>query len=560
MKTLILFLISISFSAHAEVSACLGFFYSASNKTVFTVAELMRAESFEFEQAIHEFSDRSIEQVKEDIRQDMSIKRKFAEENSDLLQTLKIESDKLSKTGFFMSPLHQLSYLKALQVAQRADKLAKVSYWKEEIVSKKTLKEADIAVWGLEKEHVEERKEISKKMVNFFGETRKEYSGFDRVDFDLGTWHTLTENEKVQQIGHNSRYKYINLKPNKIIPMLNELSRIYNLPDGKNILAKIFEYSLPEIHSVANTKARGAVGSVIKYVAPFTMGVGGTYYMLSTMMQGMIGNLGAEVMGNPTQWAATLLLVGGVIGDTVVRTVPILHDLPDAPNRIRSHMLGKKLGVVAESRLTTRAARDIHDTSNQAEKIGANDQLISKLDIDFNRLKSELKFGDVIDTYSAGIWGNEFSQALATLSERSTVIDEKIRRLEDIIVNLESVIGKEAEAMNTRNKIRTELEFAHGSAVEAMAQVSTFKWDLLLMSSAYDRYTSNLNDILANQQLTNDQYTLLDNRRELYVVKKKQLTSLASLALLWSHRLIPEIHKVEQMRAVVATDSLLKGL
>ena len=73
---------------------------------------------FELEQALNEFSEKSIQEIKKDLQRYLNYKRGFVLENSDLLESLKMEIQNLSKTGFFLNPLHQLTYLKALGLAK----------------------------------------------------------------------------------------------------------------------------------------------------------------------------------------------------------------------------------------------------------------------------------------------------------------------------------------------------------------------------------------------------------------------------------------------------------
>jgi hypothetical protein len=263
---------------------------------------------------------------------------------------------------------------------------------------------------------------------------------------------------------------------------------------------------------------------------------------------------------NSTSMFTGMAIVSSVSVSAIVGMSKTLSALPDVPGKVRGWMKKKKMDSVATLRAVERAEMDIHDSQNQESKIKEKDELIAKLDIDFNRIKSELKYNKLNDIVAVGKWSNEFTYAIGLLGERTSAITDKMRRLDDLMAHTEKTLKDQRASLDKRNEARSKLDFSKNSILETFAQVSGFKFDLLMMARAFDHYKNAIAREKSSARLTQDQMTLLLRKETFFDELKIQFTSLAALSAKWSSQLLVELNKIDEMDAIVNTNSILSGM
>ncbi len=343
-------------------------------------------------------------------------------------------------------------------------------------------------------------------------------------------WLEMGEKEKYKFIKRLPEYRYVHFSKSSV-SAFDAISVLLKEPGGREELGKVLEYTLSEIYNLTFAKARGLVGSTTKYALPT---IGGSMFFVAFFSQmGMV---------SPQDWLSFYLAkkdlmlfplvgMGGLLGTSIQPLFRLGYDFPDIPGRISGYFVKKSLSKDLADNVKDRLQRDLNLEKDQLKAIETDDKLINTLDLDFDRIKVELRFNELNGLISIGEWQREFSNAVSKLSERTSLVSEKGRHLNQLVDDALEIAKREDLSKFERIELREKLNEVEELVANFYTQIIQFQMDLLYLASAFDRYDSKSQHVASLNNLAPSAASLLITKRESLNSMKILISSMAAFSM-----------------------------
>lgn len=506
-----------------------------------SIGQIIEADPKNLEAALFEFSDLSLSQIKEQVTESSHWNQAFLKKYEGKLERFQRTFDKLIESNFLLSPLHQLAFLNATDKAFLDLNRGQTKYMiSQDVIRKRDLKDIRNIISSDVEDSQMKREAIVTKMLNLLN---------DYIGSLPSKWLEMGEKEKYKFIKRLPEYRYVHFSKSSV-SAFDTLYVLLKEPGGHEELGKVLEYTLSEIYSLTFAKARGPVGSTTKYVIPT---IGGSMFFV-----GLFSLMG---MVSPQDWLSyyvakkdlmllPLVSMGGMFGTAIQPLFRVGYDLPDLPGRIRGYFVKKSLTTDLTDTVNNRLKRDLNLEKDQLKAIETDDQLINTLDLDFNSLKAELRFNDLNGLISIGEWQRAFSNAVSKLSERTNLISEKDRHLNQLVDTAVVLAKRDDLSTAERIQLRGKLKEVEELVVNYYTQIIQFQMDLLYLASAFDRYDSKSQNVAERNNLAPSSTSLLITKRESLNSMKILLNSMAAFSMVKLNGALAQSQLIEEVTAL----------
>ncbi|MBL7544062.1 MAG: hypothetical protein JNL11_09605 [Bdellovibrionaceae bacterium] len=509
------------------------FFYSKKEKPgdqTMVVGNILGSTRDQIERAVFEFSDLNLDQIKAKLRSTPGWEQVLLENQNLRLEKLTKIATLLNEGKFLLSPLHHALFLKAAGLGFSDSTMKGQSNYIVGMgaLTQKSLKPVKDIVEGNIADSQSRRELIAINMASYFNNFINRY-------VNRSSWSELSQQDKVAHADiiikdFNLNIRYVKITPKDIVPALDAWSKIAAEPDGLKHLIKIFEYLLPENLKIAQAQARGATSSVIKYGVPTSLG---------TLLPVAFFSLDQGV--SVTQWIAhyvaakdmmllPLVTMGGFLGTGIMSVSKVTAGLPDLPGRVKSSFVRRRLQQQTIDFVQTRAQTDIHLERDQLKALHNETEIVDRLDVDFNAIKADLKLNSLFSIIEISEWQNAFKEAVNKLAERTSLLEEKSRRLKHLTDELILTARQDHLSTTTRAKNLGQMSELDNALSNQVAQIVQFQMDLLYLAAAYDRYLEKTNKAIENPDLSHSQLAIIDMKQKSLVTAKSNLTAMAAFA------------------------------
>lgn len=497
-------------------------------------------------QMMESYSDVSLEAVRGELKVREEVAAQIATEKPEEIAALKNITEQLSQSGFLMSPFHEHLYLHTLYLSEGGinikDRQSFLNPHGEQ--TKKTLRARAFARNSESEEDIKDRRDFSDKML----------AELTQDPIDIHNWNSfelIEKQRRANSIIEDLNFKNslnLKIKQTDLIKYFNSLSSIIKSYD-RSLLRKVLEYSIPDIQSVANARARGF----------FDKAFHGGFLPLASL--GLVGlGMGTNTIGRE----ADLLLV---MLPTVSAMFPVALPKEAAtfsrlPGRARAFLSRNILAWKLNERIISRAEK-----SNLAEiPQDKTDEVVNsglakdiELDVDFTPIKFELRSKKLSSDIEISKWGSLFEKGLENLNDRLQLVTDRMalfskksNALENEVIRYDDVSS--SKTLEKKQALRKQISSQQEFSLDVLAPFLGIKSDLLSLSVALDRYVEVANRLPDQRQLTEYEKRILKSKMDNFSSYVTQIEAMAILVSSAEQAIFEEVTSLDQLKSRINTE------
>lgn len=443
VRKLVLTLSLISVGQVPAQNLCLGYYdgQNSSRTLLSRIGKVLEISNQEQLKALEEFSDVSIAQLKVtamEIVKNSSVPISFESLNRqtvlDLVTTLK-------KKGFLFSEFHKKLFYGA----------ASIPWGRWDGQPKKDFEGVSEGIYGTLESDFVYRKKLALSMLNELDQ---------QLSVVIRGWPRWSSKDQFVAL------KNLGIKE----PEFLALKEIYEMPRGKEYLAKVLEATLPTMHSIAYQQAAGISKKAYLAASPGLLALAS------------VG--GAAIGASSVEIVQTLIGFGTIVGGGFILASPDFTAGPvnKAWQKFRSRAQAEKQLTAIEENDRKLQAEALPDSSPSS----ANLSLAEQKNLIFDRIKRDFRsnpLSSVTDVYS---YGQALFEATANLIERIPS-SNKLKTLDEVTLALRNSIETDVHTAADRAQVRAKMEEINSQLNNYSIELAALKLDVFALASAHDR-------------------------------------------------------------------------
>jgi hypothetical protein len=500
-------------------------------------------------QLMESYSDVSLEAVRGELKIREEVAAQIATEKPEEIAALKNITEQLSQSGFLMSPFHEYLYLHTLYLSEGGintkDRHSFLNPHGEQ--TKETLRARAFARNSESEEDVKDRRDFSDKML----------AELTQDPIDIHNWNSFKLIEKqrratsvIENLNFKNRLN-LKIKQTDLIKYFNSLSSIIKSYD-RSLLRKVFEYSIPDIQTVASARARGF----------FDKAFHGWFLPLTSL--GLTG-LGMETGTIPHGPDVLLLFSLPILSVMSTALLPEqAATLSRLPGRARAFLSRNIIARKANERIISRAEKaNLAEISQNKTNEVVNSSLAKdiELDVDFTSIKIELRSKKLSSDIEISKWGSLFEKGLENLNDRLQLVTDRMalfskksNALENEVIRYDDISS--VKTLEQKQTLRTQISSQQEFSLDILAPFLGIKSDLLSLSVALDRYQEVANRLPDQRQLTEYEKRILKSKMDNFSSYVTQIEAMAILVSSAEQAIFEEVTSLDQLKSRINTEGI----
>lgn len=518
--------------------------------TVARIGEILAFPVKDQVQMMESYSEVSLKEIRGELKVREEVAAQIASEKPEEIAALKNITEQLSQIGFLMSPFHEYLYLRTLYSSDDGintkDRSSYHNPYGEQ--TKKTLKDLAFTRNSDSEQDLKDRRDFSDKML----------AELTRYPIEIQSWNSFEltkKQERATSLIKNLNHKYrlnLKIKQTDLIKYFNSLSSILKSYDS-SLLRRVFEYSIPDIQTVVNARARGF----------FDKAFHGWFLPLTSL--GLIGfGIGTGTIHHE---AESVLLVIPAFSALITKTEQGAA-LSRLPGRARAFLSRNILARKANERIVSRA-----EQATLAEKSqGKPDEVVNsglekdiELDVDFTSIKLELRSKKLSSDIEISKWGSLFEKGLENLNDRLQLVTDRIalfnnksNALENEVIQFDGVPSE--KSIEQKQAIRKLIASQQETSLDILAPFLGIKSDLLSMAVALDRYQEISDRLPTQRQLTESERRILKNKMDSFSSHVTQIEAMAMLVSTAEQTILDEVISLDHLKRRINTEGISQSI
>jgi uncharacterized protein YaeQ len=516
---------------------------SALSPILSSTAKLFGIPTAEQGKIVESYSDRSLRDIRDEVKAKEEVIEQIKKLPPSHMAELKDVIQKLVKSGFLLSPFHEILFLNSIGLSQKINDnkdplVGLAAYRGKADLQKSDLNGFSRSLHGSTPDDMSYRQTIAKKMFDY---------PYTNSHINIIKWKILSEESRVDLVSEFIKNTRLKMKIPDLIKIIDSLSEIDTAEKGK-FLMQVLELTLPDIFAVSRARARGLTDKSLAWVAPSAAGA----------LLGFWG--GSEILTGSNNIGILWAGLGGLLGHGLLPTSSLFQQIPRIPGRMRSAAIRFSKRYSIEQRLLDQARAEKDGLASKEQKLAVanktqNPEQDAKLDLAFNAIKLELKNRKLQGPIEISKWGSEFQNGITNLVERGQLLSSRVKKASENSKELQTESLNDGTSASQRNQLRSSLNSQINFINDSLLVAFSMKADLLSLSAALDRYNE-LASQITERNLTSSEKNILELTTRNLSSYKMQISAIATLLVNSEQAMINELN-IAQMNLLGINDERL---